>query len=94
MPCAFLTNHARALACVAREPGVRLRDLAAALEMTDRGAHRVLCDLIEAGYVTKHRIGRRNYYEVHPELPLGDPMAPDREVGDLLELLLPARTPG
>jgi predicted transcriptional regulator len=89
--CLFLTNHARVLACVAREPGIRLRDLAAQLDLTERGAHRILCELIETGYLTKHRIGRRNFYEVHPELPLDDPVAPDRAVGDLIDLLLPPR---
>ena len=46
----FLTNHARVLLCVARDPGVRLRDIAASLDITERGAFGILTDLAEAGY--------------------------------------------
>ena len=56
----FLTNHARVLLCIARDPGMRLRDLAASLGITERSAHGIVTDLAEAGYVLKQKDGRRN----------------------------------
>jgi DNA-binding transcriptional ArsR family regulator len=84
----FLTNHAHVLLCVARDPGIRLRDIAMAVGITERSAHRVLSELVEAGYVLREREGRRNRYKVRPELPLRHPLIQDREVGDLLNVLL------
>jgi hypothetical protein len=67
----FLTNHARVLLCIARDPGIRLRDIAATLGITERTAFGVVADLTEAGYVIKERDGRRNRYEVQHHLPVG-----------------------
>ena len=69
----FLTNHARVLLCIARDPGVRLRDIAATLGITERTAFGVVADLTEAGYVLNERDGRRNRYEVQHHLPLAEP---------------------
>ena len=66
----FLTKHGRALLCVARDPGVRLRDIAEALEITERSAYAIVNDLAAAGYVLKEREGRRNRYVVQRHLPL------------------------
>lgn|SRR5204863_9583656 len=84
----FLTNHAHVLTCVAHDPGVRLRDIAAAVGITERAAHRILSELVEEGYVLRERQGRRNRYQVKPDLPLRHPLVKGREVGDLLEVLL------
>ena len=83
----FLTNHARVLLCIARDPGVRLREIAATLDITERTAFGVVADLTEAGYVIKERDGRRNRYEIQHHLPLPDPASEERTVGELLELL-------
>lgn len=83
----FLTNHAHVLLCVARDPGVRLRDIAAAVGITERSAHKILSELVDEGYVLRARHGRRNRYKVKPELPLRHPLVHDRAVGDLLEVL-------
>jgi DNA-binding IclR family transcriptional regulator len=85
----FLTNHARALVYIAREPGTKVREVADCLEVSERSAHRIVNDLVEAGYLTRHRLGRRSYYEVHPERPLRHSAEQDSEVGDLLRALLP-----
>jgi hypothetical protein len=85
---AFLTNHANVLLCVAREPDTRIRHIAERVGITERATHRIICDLIEAGYLTKHRLGRRSYYEVHVDAPLRDPLDGDRRVGDLFQALL------
>ena len=84
----FLTNHAHVLLCVADDPGIRLRDIAVAVGITERGAHKILSELVDDGYVLRERQGRRNRYTVKPDLPLRHPLVHDREVGDLLEVLL------
>ena len=66
----FLTNHARALVCIARDPGVRLREIAAVLGLTERRAFGIVNDLTEAGYVVKEKDGRRNRYRIRHDLPL------------------------
>jgi hypothetical protein len=83
----FLTNHGRALLCIAREPDARVRDIADALGITERRAHDIVSDLVEAGYVLKTKDGRRNRYEVQSHMPLPEPSSRDRAIGDVLKLL-------
>ncbi|MBF6841845.1 helix-turn-helix transcriptional regulator [Acinetobacter baumannii] len=99
----FLTNHAQVLLCVAHDPGIRLRDIAETVGITERSAHRIVSELVEDGYIARERTGRRNVYKVEPELPLLHPLAQQtaqRKIGDLLEVLLaedgktPARARG
>lgn len=90
----FLTNHARAILFIAGHPDARLRDLAAALEVTERTAFGIVADLTKAGYVVKERDGRRNRYEVQHHLPLRDQLGRQRSIGELLELLIDAKPSG
>ena len=83
----FLTNHARVLLCIAHDPGVRLRDIAASLGITERSAYGIVTDLTAAGYVIKHKDGRRNRYQIQAHLPLPEPSSQERTVGDVLALL-------
>jgi DNA-binding MarR family transcriptional regulator len=83
----FLTNHAHVLVCVAHDSGIRVREIAAAVGITERAAHRILSELVDEGYVGRKRQGRRNRYQVKPELPLRHPLFQEREVGDLLKVL-------
>ena len=83
----FLTTHARVLLLVAHDPGVRLRDIAASLDITERSAFGVITDLVEAGYVVKEKDGRRNRYHIQAHLPLPDPDGRDRTIGEILALL-------
>jgi Winged helix DNA-binding domain len=89
----FLTNHAQALLCVARDPGTRLRDIAAMLGISERRAFGIVTDLADAGYVVKARDGRRNRYEIQDHLPLPDPGLRERTIGELVELLANAADP-
>jgi hypothetical protein len=89
----FLTNHARALVCIAHDPGSRLRDIATALVITERSAFGIVNDLVAAGYVVKQREGRRNRYEVQGHLPLPDPIGRTRTVGEVLALLVADTAP-
>jgi DNA-binding IclR family transcriptional regulator len=83
----FLTNHARALLCIARDPGMRLRDIAALLGITERSAYGIVTDLTMAGYITKVKDGRRNRYQIQAHLPLPEPTSHERTVGEVLALL-------
>jgi predicted ArsR family transcriptional regulator len=89
----FLTHHARVLLLVARDPGVRLRDIAASLDITERSAFGILTDLAQAGYVVKEKNGRRNRYHVQAHLPLPEPDRRERTVGEILALLTGAGAP-
>ena len=86
----FFTNHARVLICIARDPGMRLRDLADALDITERSAYAIVADLVEAGYVVKDKDGRRNRYQVESQLPLPEPIGRERTIGEVLGLLIDA----
>jgi len=83
----FLTNHARVMLCIAQDPGVRLRDIAVGLGITERSAYGIVTDLAEAGYVIKQKDGRRNRYQIQAHLPLPETGSRDRTVGELLTLL-------
>jgi hypothetical protein len=86
----FLSNHARALLCIARDPAVRLRELAASLGMTERSAHGIVADLAEAGYVIKLKDGRRNRYQVQAHVPVPGPGSREPAVGEVLALFAAA----
>jgi Winged helix DNA-binding domain len=84
----FLTNHARALVCIAHDPGVRLRDIASTLGVTERSAFGIVTDLTSAGYVVKGKDGRRNRYRIEAHLPLPEDIGRERTIGDVLDLLV------
>lgn len=90
----FLTNHARALLFMAKEPEARLRDLADALGVTERTAFAIVADLTEAGYVVKEKDGRRNRYFIQAHVPLRDAISRERTVGELLAVLGNAKERG
>jgi DNA-binding IclR family transcriptional regulator len=86
----FLTNHARALVCIAHDPGVRLRDIADALDITERSAYALVNDLADAGYIVKDKDGRRNRYRIQAHLPLRDSVTRERTIGEILDVLVEA----
>ena len=92
MSWGFLTNHARVLLCVARDPGVRLRDIASSLDITERSAHGFVTDLTAAGYVVKQKDGRRNRYQIQAHMPLREPASQEPAIGEVLALLAGTRT--
>lgn len=83
----FLTNHAQVLLCIAGDPGMRLRDIAARLNITERTTYAIVIDLAAAGYIVKWKDGRRNRYEIRGHLRLPEPTSRERTVGELLALL-------
>ena len=80
----FLTNHAHALVCIARDPSTRIQDIADSVGITLRAAQSIVGDLADAGYIGRERVGRRNRYEVNTQLLLRHPLEQDSQVGDLL----------
>ncbi len=82
----FLTNHGHVLLTIARNSEIRLREIAEQVGITERAAQAIVADLVEAGYLSRTKVGRRNSYEVHGELPLRHPVERDHEIGELVHL--------
>ena len=89
----FLTNHARVLVCIAHDPGVRLRDIANTLDITERSAYSIVTDLTTSGYVVKLKDGRRNRYRIQAHLPLREAITQERTIGEVLDILVDSKTP-
>ena len=85
----FLTNHSHVLICIAHDPEILLRDVATKVGITERAVQRIVVELEEAGYLTRERTGRRNRYEINPELPLRHPVEAHRTIKMLLDLVGP-----
>lgn len=83
----FLTNHAHVLLAIARDPGMRLREIGETVGITERAAHRIVTELDTAGYISRRRVGRRNNYAIETHLPLPDDATREQTVGDLLAVL-------
>jgi hypothetical protein len=83
----FLTKHGRVLLCIAHDPGVRLRDIAASVGITERSAYGIVSDLAAADYAVKQKDGRRNRYQIQAHLPLPEPTSQQLTIGEVLALL-------
>lgn len=83
----FLTNHSHVLLCIASDPEARGRDIAERVGITERSAQNIVRELIEGGYLTREKVGRRNRYRVHAGRPLRHPIERDHQVAELLRLV-------
>lgn len=83
----LLTNHAHVLLCISREPTARLRDIATRVEITERMVQKIVAELIEGGYLSVRKVGRRNHYAIGRRLKLPHPLVNHRSVGELLDLI-------
>ncbi len=88
----FLTNHSHVLICLARDPKLRLRDLADQVGITERAVQGIVNDLEAAGCLTRHREGRRNHYDIVADRPMRHQVERQHVVGDLLEVMVPTET--
>ena len=86
-PWRFVTNHTQVLLCIARDDDVRLRDVAEKVGITERAAQRIVADLVEAGFVERKKIGRRNHYSIERRAKMRHPAQVNQEIGELLDLL-------
>jgi hypothetical protein len=89
----FLSNHGQVLLCIAHDRGARLRDIGDQVGITERAAHRIMGELVDAGYVVREREGRRNRYTISTDRSLPDRIARDRSIGDLLGVLASQKPP-
>ena len=88
MSWTFFTNHAHVLFCLASDPGMRLRDVAERVGITERAAQRIVAELQEAGYLVIEREGRRNTYQVEMAIPLRHPVEEHVSLGAILGVVL------
>jgi MarR family len=86
----LLTGHGHVLVAIAREPEARLRDISARIGLTERAVQMIVADLVAAGYLVRHRAGRRNYYTVNTDSPFRHPDQDGHQVGPFLDLLATA----
>lgn len=83
----FLTNHAQVFLSIARNPRITAREIAEVVGITERAVQRIIGDLEAGGYIRRHREGRRNRYELHPDRPMRHPQQHGHNVRELLDLL-------
>ena len=83
----FLTNHAHVLLAIVDDPGIRIRDIAARVGITERAAQRIVHELLAEGYLDARKVGRRNTYTIDADRPLRHPMEAGRSIGQLIQLL-------
>lgn len=83
----LLTGHGHVLIEIARNPGARIKDIAAASGLADRTVQAIIADLEAAGYLTRTRAGRRTAYTVHPGCPFRHPAQDGHRIGPFLQLL-------
>lgn len=82
----FLTHHARVLLVIARDPGLTLRQLADACQISERTAQAVVADPEQAGYLHRRRVGRRNQYTLHLDRTFRHPAEAGISVRALVQL--------
>jgi MarR family len=83
----FLSNHAHVLVSIARDPEIRLSEIAQLVGIGERAVHSIVNDLVEAGYVVRHKRGRNNHYEVDLDRPLRHPLESDSLVAEIVRPL-------
>lgn len=86
----LLTGHGHVLVAIAREPQARLRDISARVGLTERAVQLIVADLVAAGYLIRHRVGRRNHYTINPDSSFRHPDQDGHRVGPFLDLLATA----
>jgi DNA-binding IclR family transcriptional regulator len=84
----FLSNHAHVLVCVAKNPDVRLSEVAELVGVRERTAHRIVHELIDAGYISVTKVGRNNVYSVDLEEPLRHPLEAEHNIHAIVTPLL------
>jgi len=84
----FLSNHSHVLLVIARDPEIRMREVAERVGITERAVQRIVAELVAGGYLERERTGRRNHYRVHSQLPLRHAIEKHRNISHLLALVL------
>jgi len=84
----LLTNHARVLVCIAHDGEIRQRDIALALNLTERRVFGILSELTVGGWVVKEKAGRRNHYLIQADVRLSESVARGVTIGEVLKVLI------
>ncbi len=84
----FLTNHSHVLVCLVNDPGMRMRDMATQVGITERAVQRIISELERGGVIERERDGRRNRYRINRAVPLRHPLESHRTVGDLIDSVM------
>jgi predicted transcriptional regulator len=83
----FLANHTHVLVCIDRDPTTTMRGIADQVGITERAVQRIVAELVEGGYLERHREGRRNAYAINRDRPLRHPLEQSTSVDALLHLV-------
>ena len=83
----FLTNHTHVLVCITRDSAATMRSIAGQVGITERAVQRIVGELVDEGYLSRTRDGRRNEYTVNVGQPLRHPLENSTQLEDLLVLL-------
>jgi predicted transcriptional regulator len=83
----MLTNHGNVLLCVARDPTIRISEIARSVGVGERAAQKIVADLVDEGFLTRTKEGRRNRYEVNRTARFRHPLLGHLEIGPLLAAL-------
>ena len=82
-----LTNHGNVLLCIAREPTIRISEIADQVGIGERAAQKIVADLVSEDFLVRIKEGRRNRYEINRKAHLRHPLFADLEIGPLLDVL-------
>jgi hypothetical protein len=73
----LVTSHGLTLLYVATHPDATIREIAAALELTERRVADIIGELAAADLVLVTRRGRRNEYTINPDARFRHPLVAD-----------------
>lgn len=80
----FITNHGLVLASIAKNPEKTAREISGDVGITEKTTHKIIADLEQEGYIKRVKVGRKNTYKVHTDVPI---RTGDAAVGELLAML-------
>ena len=83
----FITNHGLVLAHISKSQQSTAREIAQAINITERTVHRIITELEAEGYIERQRVGRNNFYYINPRLRLKHDTTSEVVVGELLKVL-------
>ena len=86
----FLSNHGRVLLYLSMNPESTTEHISRETELSLRGVQKIIAELEEAGYIARHKEGRRNYYTIHPEMPMRHQLEKEHAIGEILKAIGPA----
>ena len=84
----FLSNHAHVLICIAKDPEIRLSEIAELVGIRERTVHRIVHELSDDGYISVIKDGRKNSYEINLNRPLRHPLEASHNIQVIIEPLL------